>query len=221
MSLPVPLHRYPYAEFVTLEEHSPVRHEFVAGEIYAMAGGTPEHAALAASVLRHLGNQLPAGCRAYTSDLRVRVEASDVSTYPDGAVVCGKVVRATDDALAVTNPIVLVEVTSPSTEAYDRGTKLEIYKGLSSVREILILSHDASHIVIHRRGQDGTWVANEARHGEVVEVQAVGAKLGVDEIYPRFRRRVRRRDLSRRRPLPATQARRGSRPEPCATPSPL
>lgn len=72
MSLPGPIHSYAYTEYVLLEEHSPVRHEFIAGEIYAMAGGTPEHAALAASVLRLLGNQLPSGCRAYTSDLRVR-----------------------------------------------------------------------------------------------------------------------------------------------------
>ncbi|HMR11006.1 MAG TPA: Uma2 family endonuclease, partial [Polyangiaceae bacterium] len=176
----------PYTEYVALEKHSPVRHEFIAGEIYAMAGGTPEHAALAASVLRHLGNQLPAGCRAYTSDLRVRVEASDVTTYPDGAVVSGKVVRAADDALAVTNPVVLVEVTSPSTEAYDRGTKLEVYKGISSVREIVILSHTAPHVVIHRRGRDGAWSSVEARQGEAVEVEAVGAKLRVDEIYRDF-----------------------------------
>lgn len=183
MVLPVPLHCYPYAEYVTLEEHSPVRHEFVAGEIYAMAGGTPEHAALATSVLRHLGNQLPAGCRAYTSDLRVRVTSSDVTTYPDGAVVCGKVACATDDHLAVTNPVVLIEVTSSSTEAYDRGTKVEIYGSLSSVREILILSHSAPHVVIHRRLADGSWTSEEATQGGTIEVRAVGATLGVDEIY--------------------------------------
>ncbi len=68
MSPPEPLHRYTYAEYVALEEHSPVRHEFIGGEIYAMAGGTPAHAALAATVLRLTGNQLPAGGRAYTSD---------------------------------------------------------------------------------------------------------------------------------------------------------
>jgi len=89
MSLPVPLHRYPYREYVALEEHSPVRHEFIAGEIYARAGGTPEHAALAAAVLRAIGNRLPAGRRTYTSDLRVRIENQAVTTYPDGAAICG------------------------------------------------------------------------------------------------------------------------------------
>ncbi len=186
MSLPVPLHRYAYSDYLSLEDHSPVRHEFVVGEIYAMAGGTPEHAALAASALRHLGNQLPAGCRVYTSDLRVHVEVNDVSTYPDGAVICGKALRAADDSLAVTNPIVLIEVTSPSTESYDRGTKLEIYKNLPTLREVLILSHTKPLIVIHRRGVDGTWTTQEAELGESVEVESVGAKLAVDEIYRDF-----------------------------------
>lgn len=125
MTLPIRLHSYSYSDYVALEELSPIRHEFVSGEIYAMAGGTPEHAALAASVLRLLGNQLPLGCRAYTSDLRIRVSLSDVATYPDGAVVRGKTARAADDGTAVTNPIVLIEVASPSTESYDRGPKLD------------------------------------------------------------------------------------------------
>jgi hypothetical protein len=114
MASRAPLHSYSYAEYVALEEHSPVRHEFVAGEIYAMAGGTPGHAALAATVLRLVGNQLPAGCRAYTSDLRVRVAASDSTAYPDGAVTSGRSLRAEDDPVAVTNPILLIEVTRPS-----------------------------------------------------------------------------------------------------------
>jgi Uma2 family endonuclease len=84
------LHRYTYEDYLLLEQHSQVRHEFLDGEIYAMAGGTPEQAALASFVLRHIGNQLPAGCRTYTSDLRVRISKSDLTTYPDGAVICGR-----------------------------------------------------------------------------------------------------------------------------------
>ncbi|MCC6666350.1 MAG: Uma2 family endonuclease [Polyangiaceae bacterium] len=186
MSLPVPFHSYSYADYIAVEEHSPVRHEFVSGEIYAMAGGTPEHAALAAAVLRHLGNQLPDGCRAYTSDLRVRVPSADVTTYPDGAVVCGKTSRAADDPTAVTNPLVLIEVTSPSTEAYDRGAKLGFYKGLPSVREVLILSHQTPHAALHRRGPDGTWAVLEAVAGEAIEIVSVGASLAIDDVYRDF-----------------------------------
>lgn len=183
MTLPAPLHRYAYGEYVSLEEHSPVRHEYIAGEIYAMAGGTPEHAALAAAVLRAIGNRLPAGCRAYTSDLRVRIVDGDVTTYPDGAVICGKVTRADDDALAATNPVLLVEVTSPSTEAYDRGAKLELYQRVASLREILIVSHDRARVSVHRRDDEGRWSSEDAVAGAELELRCLNARLPVDEIY--------------------------------------
>ena len=183
MSLPAPLHRYDHADYLALEQQSPVRHEFVGGEIYAMAGGTPGHAALAAMVLRIVGNQLEDGCRAYTSDLRVRIASSDVTTYPDGAVVVGKIARAADDSLAMTNPVLLIEVTSGSTESYDRGVKLDQYKLLSSVREVLIVSHRKALLQVHRRGDDGAWAVVEAGPGSKVELASVGAILRVDEVY--------------------------------------
>ncbi len=176
-------HRYTYAEYVSLEQHSPIRHEFIDGEIYAMAGGTPEHAALAAVTLRLIGNQLPSGCRAYTSDLRVRIDASDLTTYPDGAVVCGRVAPATNDSLAATNPVVLIEVTSPSTEAYDRGAKVDHYKRLASVRDILILSHDERHATLHHRENDGSWSISSARDGETLQLRSIGATLEVSALY--------------------------------------
>jgi Uma2 family endonuclease len=80
---PVARHRYSYSEYVTLEEYSSVRYEFLNGEIYAMAGGTPTHAALAAAIIHLIRAQLPFGCRAYSSDLRVRVPETGLSTYPD------------------------------------------------------------------------------------------------------------------------------------------
>lgn len=183
MSLPVPLHRYSYTEYVALEEHSPIRHEFLAGEIYAMAGGTPGHAALAATALRLIGNQLPAGCRAFTSDLRVRIVDADLSTYPDGAVVCGKTARAEDDQLAVTNPVLLLEVTSPSTEHYDRGVKLEQYMRLPSLKELVIVAHDRARLTVCRRGAGDAWTMTEAGSGETVELASIGGKLAVDDVY--------------------------------------
>ena len=85
---------FTYAEYLALEEESSVRHEYLEGEIYAMAGGSPDHAALAAAVIGALRGQLPPGCRTFTSDLRVRIPASGLSTYPDAAVVCGRSERA-------------------------------------------------------------------------------------------------------------------------------
>jgi Uma2 family endonuclease len=114
---------YSYSDYLALEEESPIRHEYLDGEIYAMAGGTPDHAALSLSVLALVRAQLPTG----------------LATYPDGAVVCGETRRADDDRIAVTNPILLIEVTSNSSEDYDRGEKLRHYQAISTLREVLIM----------------------------------------------------------------------------------
>ena len=176
-------HHYTYSEYLSLEEGSPVRHEFIDGEIYAMAGGTPTHAALAATIIRLVGAQLPFGCRAYSSDLRVRVPETGLSTYPDVTVVCGRTLRATDDATAVTNPVLVVEVTSPSTEDYDRGEKLTHYQRLPSVKEVLLVSHRRPVLVVHRREPDGAWSTIEATGGQFLDLTSVGARVSVDEVY--------------------------------------
>jgi Uma2 family endonuclease len=183
MALPVPLHAYTYEEYLALEEHARVRHEYVRGEIYAMAGGTPEHAALAAATLRIVGNQLHAGCRTYSADLRVRAEANDVTSYPDGTVVCGKVERSTKDPLAIVNPVLLIEVTSPSTVTYDRGEKLAQYKSIPALREVLLVSHEEARLAVHRREADGTWSTHVSSRGETLHLTSVGASLDVGALY--------------------------------------
>ena len=173
---------YTYAEYLALERDATVKHEYLDGEIYAMAGGTPDHAALAATIIGLLGARLPPGCRVFTSDLRVRIPATGLSTYPDAAVVCGRTERAADDALAVVNPVLLVEVTSHSTEEYDRGEKLRHYQQVASVREVLFASHREPRLTLHRRAGDG-WTEVTAGSGSSLVLDSVGAALAVDEVY--------------------------------------
>jgi Uma2 family endonuclease len=175
--------RHTLAEYLSLEENSPIRHEYLEGEIYAMAGGTPDHAALAATVLRLIGSQLPHGCRAFSSDLRVRIESTGLSTYPDAAVICGKTRRSVDDPLAVVNPVLLVEVTSRSTEEYDRSMKLEHYQSLSTLREVLIVSHRDAELTLYSRSSDGIWRSSIARAGDFIDLACIGGKLVVNEVY--------------------------------------
>jgi Uma2 family endonuclease len=182
MSSPVRRLHYTYEEYLALEDESPVRHEYLDGEIYAMAGGTPDHAALAAIVLRILGNTVPPSCRTFSSDLRVRIAATGLSTYPDGAVICGRTARAPEDRIAVTNPVLLVEVTSESTEEYDRGAKLQHYQTLPSVREVLIVDHRAPHLTVHRR-EETAWITIEAVAGETVKLASISANINVDDVY--------------------------------------
>lgn len=174
---------YSYADYLALEEESSIRHEYLDGEIYAMAGGTPDHAALSLSVLALVRAQLPRGCRAFTSDLRVRIPATGLATYPDGAVVCGGTQRADDDRIAVTNPALVIEVTSNSSEDYDRGEKLRHYQAIPTLREVLILSHREPRVTLHRRGDDGRWTETEAGAGEAVALAVTGKQLLVDDVY--------------------------------------
>ena len=172
-----------YAEYLVLEEGSSVRHEFFDGEIYAMAGGTPTHAVLAASIIGLVRGQLRVGCRVYTSDLRIRVPQTGLSTYPDVTVVCGQTIRAADDPLAVTNPVLLVEVTSHSTEDYDRDEKLAHYQQIPTAQEVLIVSHRRVELLRHRREPDGSWSATLAGAGETLDLASVGVTLLVDDVY--------------------------------------
>lgn len=181
-----PAHRihYTYAEYLALEASSNVKHEYLDGQIYAMAGGTPEHAALAAAVIGLLFPSLRAGrCRAHDADLRVRVKATGLSTYPDITVVCGPRERDPEDDLAVTNPTLIVEVLSRSTEDYDRGDKFEHYKRLPSLRQYVLVSHRERSVEMWTRDPLDVWTARVAGAGEVAELGSIGAQLSVDELY--------------------------------------
>jgi Uma2 family endonuclease len=173
---------YTYEEYAGLEEESSIRHEYLDGEIYAMAGGTPDHAALAAAVIGLLRAGIPQSCRIFTSDLHIRT-STGLSTYPDAAVVWGKTLRAADDPIAVTNPCLLVELTSPSTEDYDRGEKLRHYKSISSLREIVIVSHRETRMTVYRKDDGEQWSIVEARTGDSVKLASLGATLTVDNVY--------------------------------------
>lgn len=179
------VHRYTYADYVALELASSTKHEFLDGEIYGMAGGSEEHSALAAEVLRLLGNAIgDRPCRAHTSDLRIYVEAAGLATFPDGSVICGPLEqhRPSPSATAL-NPAVLLEVTSDSSEEYDTGVKLEAYQTIPSLREYIVVSHRERRITVHRRDDRGRWTARVAISGGHVVVESLGADLVVDEVY--------------------------------------
>jgi Uma2 family endonuclease len=179
---PAPRHRYIFEEYLELEEIARVRHEFYDGEIYAMAGGTPEHAAVAASMMAILGRQLVSTpCRVYSSDLRVRVLATGLATYPDVTVICGPSERDPESATHVTNPKVLVEVLSRSTSEYDRGEKLYHYQQIPSLMAIVLVDHDNARIELWTR-VDRDWTEQRFGPGNVVPLEAIGCGLSVDEV---------------------------------------
>jgi Uma2 family endonuclease len=181
------LHRYVYAEYVALEVTSPTKHEFFDGEIYAMAGGSEEHSALAfetlALVARAVGDR---PCRVHTSDLRIYVEAVGLATFPDGSLICGALEQhsASPEATAV-NPMILLEVTSNSSERYDTVDKVEFYRTIPSLRDYIIVSHTERRITLLSRGGGGEWSTTTAGPGGRVRIASLEAELAVDDVYRR------------------------------------
>jgi Uma2 family endonuclease len=179
------LHRYTYGDYVALELESSTKHEFLDGEIYAMAGGSEEHSALAAEVLRVLGNAVgDRPCRVHTSDLRLYVESVGLATFPDGAVICGPLAQhpPSPNATAL-NPSVLLEITSDSSEEYDTGLKLTAYRSIPSLREYIVVSHRERRITVHYRAAGDSWSSRVAISGGSVIVESLGVELEVDAIY--------------------------------------
>jgi Uma2 family endonuclease len=172
------------AEYVAAEARGDVRHEYLRGEVFAMAGGTLEHAALASALARDVGNALRGKpCRAFSADARVRIEATDRTTYPDLSVVCGELLRSPADDKAMLNPIVLFEVLSDSTEAYDRGAKASHYRHIPSLREYVLVSQTERLVEVQRLNESGRWEILELTSGQTVELTALGISLSVDELY--------------------------------------
>jgi Uma2 family endonuclease len=172
------------ADYVRLEASSGVRHEYIDGDIRAMSGGTLDHSRIASKIGRLLGPQLEGRpCETYSSDTRVRIRAANLIVYPDMVVGCGPVEQDTEDECAMLNPTVVVEVTSPSSEDYDRGGKLANYKLVPSIGNVVIVSHATRSIEVHHREADGTWSVVTRGAAERVELASIGCVLDVDAVY--------------------------------------
>jgi Uma2 family endonuclease len=149
-----------------------------------MAGGTLEHGRLAARLTFVLTAGLgKSPCEAFSSDAKVRVDETDLSTYPDVSVICGHIERSSMDPEAATNPVVLVEVLSDSSEAYDRGEKFAHYRRLPSLQEYVLVSQTTPHIEVFRRTGSGSWEFREATAGGRLKLESIGVELIVDEVY--------------------------------------
>jgi Uma2 family endonuclease len=185
MSAPVTdQRRLSEAEYLRIERSAECKSEFFDGELFAMAGGTPQHSLIATNVARELGNALKGRpCVAYNSDLRLKIEATGLFTYPDVSVVCGPLalVPGTNDTF--TNPTLLVEVLSDSTEAYDRGQKFVHYRQIPSLREYLLVSQKEPRLEHFGKRPDG-WIFDEVAgtHAEV-KLPSLDIILSLAEIF--------------------------------------
>jgi Uma2 family endonuclease len=173
-----------YAEYLEFERNLDVRCEFLNGDVWAMAGGTPRHSKVKANlsgVLYVALRRTP--CAAYDSDLKVLVPDTGLATYPDAAVICGPLMRHHQDNNAVTNPSALFEVICASTEAWDRGGKFAHYRRLESLQHYLLVDSQLQRVEHYERQDDGRWLLSEHGPGSGVHLAALGVALAVDDLY--------------------------------------
>ena len=175
-------------QFATLEEYFEQertaldRHEYLNGEVFAMAGGTESHATISNNIAGELYTRLKgSGCKSYGSDMRIRTAPSGLYSYADAVVSCGSAQVEHDTLL---NPVVIAEVLSKSTESYDRGKKFELYRQIPSFREYLIVAQDRVYVEHHARESGKVWIMREYTNLEdVVNLETIGVRLRLADLY--------------------------------------
>jgi phenylacetic acid degradation protein len=176
-------------DYLEMEERSEEKHEYYKGEIFAMSGPKLDHIRITRDMSALLGLKLRgSGCEVFPTDLRVLVESEEFLTYPDLSIVCGEPVTRNNDDWNLMNPVVIIEVLSKSTQEYDRGKKFELYKGLPSLREYILV--DSRSVLVEQYYMDGggKWVLRKyERLADTIVVEAVGVGLLLEEIYENIR----------------------------------
>jgi Uma2 family endonuclease len=148
-------------EYLEIERAAEFKSEFHDGQMFAMSGGSPNHSRLAVRIGSLLDRAIPGSCHVFNSDLRVKVAPARLYTYPDCFVICGDLEYFQDHQDVVTNPLLIVEVLSPSTQDYDRGKKFELYRTIESFREYLIIHQDARHVEHYSKQNEGGWLLRD------------------------------------------------------------
>lgn len=172
-------------EYLALEEKADHKSEYFQGEIFALAGGSLKHNLIVGNIHAELKNALKAKpCRVLMSDMRLLVKRNGLYTYPDVMVICGKVEFVEGRNDTVTNPIVIVEVLSPSTHSYDRVKKFARYKQLDSLREYVLVDSEQVHVTLLRRTESGMWTIEMCDEREtIVRLESIGCELALARIY--------------------------------------
>ena len=180
-----PMVKYTLAEYLAFEERSETKHEYYAGEIFAMAGASPAHNRICFKLAGLLDRQLETGdCVGYSADQKIWIETAQLNTYADVTIVCGPAQYDPDHPILLTNPRVIFEVLSPSTMAYDRGEKWEFYQQLPSLMEYLLVWQDRPQIEQYSRQSDGSWrYLRIVGLEETVTLSSIQCRLLLAEIY--------------------------------------
>ena len=187
MGNPEPVHYYTVAEYLEMEELAECRSEYFDGEIFAMAGGSADHDRLSSELDRLIGTaMIGRPCETFTANMKIRIQGSSAFFYPDLSVVCGKPQFDDPKQHVITNPVIIIEVLSESTEARDRGKKFERYKQITSFQEYVLVYQTEPKAQVYRKVQEGIWTQyTYSGMDAVMELQSIGIQIKLADIYRR------------------------------------
>jgi Uma2 family endonuclease len=177
--------RLSVADYLAQERSAEIRHEYHQGEVFGMAGGTRSHSLLGNAVNTELNLICRScGCIPFNGDMRIRIEAEDRFLYPEASVVCGPPISSMSDPDSIINPLLVAEVLSDSSEAYDRGEKFRLYRRLPSLQEYVLISQRQPLVEVYFQHEPGQWTYQaweglEAR----VQLRSLGAEMLMEELY--------------------------------------
>ena len=172
-------------EYLIRERQASIKSEFYQGEIFAMGGGSANHSLIAANFVGEARNSLKGRpCAVFNSDLRVQVQSTGLYAYPDATIVCGELLFDDDHRDTLLNPTVIVEVLSDSTEKYDRGKKSNHYRQIASLKELILIAQDRSHVERFTRQPNGDWLFHEQKEITAdFELKSLGISIAISELY--------------------------------------
>jgi Uma2 family endonuclease len=176
---------YSVAEYLAIERAGPLKHEYYRGEIFALAGSSEAHNLILTNILTSLNLQLRRRpCKVYPSDMRLKIPKTGLYTYPDVSVVCGTPIFDDSKQDTLLNPLIVVEILSPSTERYDRGKKFQNYRTVATLQEYLLVSQDDYHIEHYINQNDGNWLlASYDGRDASLQLKAIDCTLLLDDVY--------------------------------------
>jgi Uma2 family endonuclease len=178
-------------QYLIFERQSETKHEYLSGEILAMAGASAAHNIITGNILASLHNQLrQQNCTIFPSDMRLRLFQQNAYVYPDIMVICGSIEFDDAEQDTVLNPILIVEVLSPSTEQYDRGKKSQYYRMIPSLQEYLLIAQDELYIEHFIRYSEHQWLFSEATQDRrMLQLSSINCSLIIDDVYNKVQQR--------------------------------
>jgi Uma2 family endonuclease len=172
-------------EYLQMEKESPVKHEYYKGEVFAMAGAGARHNLIFSNLFIAIGKKLGGKpCRPYGSDMRVHIPENTLFTYPDISIFCGDIINSPEDEDTIINPIVIIEILSPSTKDYDRGDKFQLYRQIPSLKDYMLVDAAAIHVEVFSLNERSHWELTEYNQlAQTISINSISLAIEMADVY--------------------------------------